>query len=129
MPGEEQEEEEPNVTVSVGGVPLEPVPRQERITRWEGTRYRVMNINQIMEPVELAVGVLEPGGVGDLHYLAPGDHGGHHQHFQDDSPGAYPGDRHHAGLWHAQSQVQQIFLWEAVLLGLVAAPRGWLYPD
>ena len=124
MPGEEQEEEEPNVTVSVGGVPLEPVPRQESITRWEGTRYRVMNINQIMEPVELAVGVLNRVGLVIFIILLLVTMVGITNTFRM----ILLERTREIGTMRAfgmhKSQVQQIFLWEAVLLGLVGCAAG-----
>ena len=124
MPGEEQEEEEPNVTVSVGGVPLEPVPRQESITRWEGTRYRVMNINQIMEPAELAVGVLNRVGLVIFIILLLVTMVGITNTFRM----ILLERTREIGTMRAfgmhKSQVQQIFLWEAVLLGLVGCAAG-----
>ena len=124
MPGEEQEEEEPNVTVSVGGVPLEPVPRQESITRWEGTRYRVMYINQIMEPVELAVGVLNRVGLVIFIILLLVTMVGITNTFRM----ILLERTREIGTMRAfgmhKSQVQQIFLWEAVLLGLVGCAAG-----
>ena len=65
-PDEQEEveaEAEPEVSVTVGGMPIDPLPQQEEVTRWEGTRYQVMNINQIMEAVELVVGVLNRAGL------------------------------------------------------------------
>ena len=60
---EELEEEEALLEVSVGGVPLDPMMGGEEIKPWEGTRYQVMSLNQIMEPVELMVGVLNQVGL------------------------------------------------------------------
>lgn len=60
---EQAEQEEGSVTISVAGVPVTPAAQPEEITAWEGTRYQVMHINQIMEPVELMVGVLNKVGL------------------------------------------------------------------
>lgn len=60
---EELEPAEPEVTVSVGGIPLDPLQGGEEIKPWPGTRYQVMSLNQIMEPVELMVGVLNQVGL------------------------------------------------------------------
>ena len=51
----EVEEEEMGLTVTVGNVPITPTPEPEEIRPWDGTRYEVMHINQIMEPVEQMV--------------------------------------------------------------------------
>lgn len=56
---DEKEEEEAEVTVTVAGVPMSPQEKKEPIQPWEGTRYRVMGINEIMEPIEQVVGVLD----------------------------------------------------------------------
>lgn len=56
---DEIEEEELEVTVSVAGMPITPNDKKEPIQPWEGTRYRVMGINEIMEPIEQVVGVLD----------------------------------------------------------------------
>lgn len=59
----EEAEDEPEVTVTVAGMPIDPGTRTQEVTPWEGTRYQVMNINQIMEAVELVVGVLNRVGL------------------------------------------------------------------
>lgn len=56
---DEIEEEEPEVSVSVAGMPITPNDKKEPVQPWEGTRYRVMGINEIMEPIEQVVGVLD----------------------------------------------------------------------
>lgn len=56
---DEIEEEELEVTVSVAGMPITPNDKKEPVQPWEGTRYRVMGINEIMEPIEQVVGVLD----------------------------------------------------------------------
>lgn len=56
---DEIEEEELEVSVSVAGMPITPNDKKEPIQPWEGTRYRVMGINEIMEPIEQVVGVLD----------------------------------------------------------------------
>lgn len=56
---DEIEEEEVEVSVSVAGMPISPQDKKEPIQPWEGTRYRVMGINEIMEPIEQVVGVLD----------------------------------------------------------------------
>jgi len=123
-PGEEQEEEEPAATVTVGGVSLDPVPRQERVSRWQGTRYRVMNINQIMEPVELAVGVLNRVGLVIFIILLLVTMVGITNTFRM----VLLERTKEIGTMRAfgmhRRQVQLIFLWEAVLLGLVGCAAG-----
>ncbi|WP_461370918.1 ABC transporter permease [Candidatus Darwinibacter acetoxidans] len=123
-PEEQQEEEEPTVSVTVGGVPIDPTPRQETITRWEGTRYRVMNINQIMEPVELMVGVLNRVGLVIFIILLLVTMVGITNTFRM----ILLERTREIGTMRAfgmhQKQVQHIFLWEAVLLGLTGCVAG-----
>lgn len=56
---EELEEEELEVVVSVAGMPITPQTKKEPVKPWEGTRYKVMGINEIMEPIEQIVGILD----------------------------------------------------------------------
>lgn len=123
-PGEEPEEEEPQVTVSVGGMPLVPAATRQRLTPWEGTRYRVLNINQIMEPVELAVGVLNRVGLVIFLILLLVTMVGITNTFRM----ILIERTKEIGTMRAfgmhRRQVQSIFLWEAVLLGLVGCAAG-----
>lgn len=123
-PGEEPDEDEPELTVSVGGVPLDPAQQQRRVSRWEGTRYRVMNINQIMEPVELAVGVLNRVGLVIFIILLLVTMVGITNTFRM----ILIERTKEIGTMRAfgmhRRQVQSIFLWEAVLLGLVGCAAG-----
>lgn len=57
-----KEEEDEETGITVGGVTLHQFPKREDITPWEGTRYRIMHINQIMAPVELMVSLLNKVG-------------------------------------------------------------------
>lgn len=56
---EEAEEDETEVSVMVAGVPMNPHEKKEPIQPWEGTRYKVMGINEIMEAFEQVMGVLD----------------------------------------------------------------------
>lgn len=126
-PDEEEEAEqidEAEVTVSVAGVPLDPMPRREEITPWEGTRYQVLNINQIMEPVELMVGVLNRIGLVIFLILLLVTMVGITNTFRM----IMIERTREIGTMRAfgmqKKQVQRIFLWEAVLLGLVGCVAG-----
>lgn len=129
-PDEEEEEaqqiDEPEVTVTVAGVPLDPMPRREEITPWEGTRYQVMNINQIMEPVELMVGVLNRIGLVIFLILLLVTMVGIMNTFRM----IMIERTREIGTMRAfgmqQKQVKHIFLWEAVLLGLLGCVAGVL---
>lgn len=121
---EEEKEEQVEVTVSIGGVPIQPQTGERRIARWAGTRYRVMNINQVMEPVELAVGVLNRVGLVIFIILLLVTMVGITNTFRM----VLIERTREIGTMRAfgmhRKQVQRIFLWEAVLLGLVGCAAG-----
>ena len=128
-PEEEQEEAEkkaddPELTVSVAGVPITQMPTREEITPWEGTRYQVMNINQIMEPVELMVGVLNRVGLVIFLILLLVTMVGITNTFRM----IMIERTREIGTMRAfgmqKKQVKRIFLWEAVLLGLLGCIAG-----
>ncbi len=125
-PDEEHEEEddEPEVTVTVAGVPMDPMPRQEEITPWNGTRYRVMNINQIMEAVELVVGVLNQVGLVIFLILLVVTMVGITNTFRMMMIERTKEIGTMRAFGMHQRQVKGIFLWEAVFLGLLGCLAG-----
>lgn len=124
-PEEENEEDaEPEVTVTVAGVPIDPMSRQKEITPWEGTRYRVMNINQIMEAVELVVGVLNQVGLVIFAILLVVTMVGITNTFRMMMIERTKEIGTMRAFGMHQRQVKRIFLWEAVFLGLLGCIAG-----
>lgn len=123
--GEEAEgDAEPEASVTVGGMPIDPVPMREEVTPWEGTRYQVMNINQIMEAVELVVGVLNRVGLVIFLILLVVTMVGITNTFRMMMIERTKeiGTMRAFGMY--QTQVKHIFLWEAVFLGLLGCLGG-----
>ncbi|HHY09263.1 MAG TPA: FtsX-like permease family protein [Firmicutes bacterium] len=122
----ERQFEEVEATVSIGGVPLDPVPQREEIRPWAGTRYQVMSINQIMEPVELMVGFLNKVGSVIFLILLLVTMVGITNTFRM----IMIERTREIGTMRAfgmqQNQVKHIFLLEAVLLGLLGSAGGVL---
>ncbi len=121
---EEEEEAEPAVTVTVAGMPLDPMGEQEELTPWEGTRYQVMNINQIMEAVELVVGVLNQVGLVIFLILLVVTMVGITNTFRMMMIERTKEIGTMRAFGMHQKQVKRIFLWEAVLLGLLGCMAG-----
>lgn len=126
-PDEQEEVEaevEPEVSVTVGGMPIDPLPQQEEVTRWEGTRYQVMNINQIMEAVELVVGVLNRVGLVIFLILLVVTMVGITNTFRMMMIERTKEIGTMRAFGMHQKQVKHIFLWEAVFLGLLGCLAG-----
>lgn len=126
-PDEKEEveaEAEPEVSVTVGGMPIDPLPQQEEVTRWEGTRYQVMNINQIMEAVELVVGVLNRVGLVIFLILLVVTMVGITNTFRMMMIERTKEIGTMRAFGMHQKQVKHIFLWEAVFLGLLGCLAG-----
>lgn len=126
-PDEQEEveaEAEPEVSVTVGGMPIDPLPQQEEVTRWEGTRYQVMNINQIMEAVELVVGVLNRVGLVIFLILLVVTMVGITNTFRMMMIERTKEIGTMRAFGMHQKQVKHIFLWEAVFLGLLGCLAG-----
>lgn len=124
-PDEEEEQiDEPEVTVTVAGVPIDPVQRTEEVTPWEGTRYQVMNINQIMDAVELVVGVLNRVGLIIFLILLVVTMVGITNTFRMIMIERTKEIGTMRAFGMHQKQVKNIFLWEAVFLGLLGCLGG-----
>ena len=125
-PEEEADEADSDleVTVTVAGVPVDPVPRQEEVTPWQGTRYRVMNINQIMEAVELIVGVLNQVGLVIFLILLVVTMVGITNTFRMMMIERTKEIGTMRAFGMHQKQVKGVFLWEAVFLGLLGCLAG-----
>lgn len=126
-PDEQEEveaEAESEVSVTVGGMPIDPLPQQEEVTRWEGTRYQVMNINQIMEAVELVVGVLNRVGLVIFLILLVVTMVGITNTFRMMMIERTKEIGTMRAFGMHQKQVKHIFLWEAVFLGLLGCLAG-----
>lgn len=126
MPDEPEEEEETTdeLSISIGGVPVDPTQGREEIRRWKGTRYRIMSLNQIMEPVELMVNVLNQVGLVIFLILLLVTMVGITNTFRM----IMIERTREIGTMRAfgmqQKQVKHIFLWEAVLLSLLGCFGG-----
>jgi len=123
---EEEAEPEPEVTVTVGGVPLEGMNRTEDVTPWEGTRYQVMSINQIMDAVELVVGVLNQVGLVIFVILLVVTMVGITNTFRMMMIERTKEIGTMRAFGMHQKQVKRIFLWEAVFLGLLGCLAGFV---
>jgi putative ABC transport system permease protein len=123
-PDEGEEEAEPQVAVMVAGVPLDPLAEAEEITPWEGTRYRVMHINQIMEAVELVVGVLNRVGLVIFLILLVVTMVGITNTFRMMMIERTKEIGTMRAFGMHQKQVKNIFLWEATFLGLLGCVGG-----
>ncbi|HBN95645.1 MAG TPA: hypothetical protein DDZ66_05040 [Firmicutes bacterium] len=121
---EGEKDDEPEVTVTVAGVPMDPMTEPEEITRWEGTRYQVMNINQIMEAVELIVGVLNQVGLVIFLILLVVTMVGITNTFRMMMIERTKEIGTMRAFGMHQKQVKRIFLWEAVFLGLLGCLAG-----
>ncbi len=121
---EEVQEEDGVLSVTVGGVPVTPVAEPEEIRPWEGTRYQVMHINQIMEPVEQMVGVLNKVGLVIFLILLLVTMVGITNTFRM----IMIERTREIGTMRAfgmqRGQVRNIFLWEATFLGLLGSVAG-----
>lgn len=122
--GQDEIEAEPQVSVTVAGVPMDPMVEQEEITRWEGTRYQVRNINQIMEAVELVVGVLNQVGLVIFLILLVVTMVGITNTFRMMMIERTKEIGTMRAFGMHQKQVKGIFLWEAVFLGLLGCLGG-----
>ncbi|MDI9484093.1 MAG: FtsX-like permease family protein [Bacillota bacterium] len=120
----EEAEDEPEVTVTVAGMPIDPGTRTQEVTPWEGTRYQVMNINQIMEAVELVVGVLNRVGLVIFLILLVVTMVGITNTFRMIMIERTKEIGTMRAFGMQQKQVKRIFLWEAVLLGLLGCLGG-----
>lgn len=120
----EVEEEEMGLTVTVGNVPITPTPEPEEIRPWDGTRYEVMHINQIMEPVEQMVGVLNKVALVIFLILLVVTMVGITNTFRM----IMIERTREIGTMRAfgmqKGQVRSIFLWEAAFLGILGSLAG-----
>ncbi len=121
---EEVQEEDGVLTVTVAGVPMTPTAEPEEIRPWKGTRYQVMHINQIMEPVEQMVGVLNKVGLIIFLILLLVTMVGITNTFRM----IMIERTREIGTMRAfgmrRGQVRNIFLWEAIFLGLLGSVGG-----
>ena len=121
---EEMEEAEPLISVSVAGMPMDAMAERKEITPWEGTRYQVMHINQIMEAVELVVGVLNRVGQVIFLILLVVTMVGITNTFRMIMIERTKEIGTMRAFGMHQKQVKNIFLWEAVFLGLLGCVAG-----
>lgn len=118
-------EEDGVLTVTVAGVPMTPTAEPEEIRPWKGTRYQVMHINQIMEPVEQMVGVLNKVGLIIFLILLLVTMVGITNTFRMImiERTREIGTMRAFGMQRG-GQVRNIFLWEAIFLGLLGSVGG-----
>ncbi|NMB20717.1 MAG: ABC transporter permease [Firmicutes bacterium] len=121
---EEVVEAEPAVSVTVAGMPMDPMTEREELTPWEGTRYQIMHINQIMEAVELVVGVLNRVGQVIFLILLVVTMVGITNTFRMIMIERTKEIGTMRAFGMHQKQVKNIFLWEAVFLGLLGCIAG-----
>lgn len=121
---DEEEEDSEALTVMIAGVPMDSNPRKEEIKPWEGTRYRIMNLNQIMEPVELMVNVLDRVGLVIFLILLLVTMVGITNTFRMIMIERTKEIGTMRAFGMQQKQVKHIFLWEAVLLSLLGCLGG-----
>lgn len=112
------------VTVTMAGVPIGPGAKQEEIKPWKGTRYRIMNINHIMEPVELMVGVLNKVGLVIFLILLLVTMVGITNTFRMIMIERTQEIGTMRAFGMQKKQVRRIFLWEATLLSLLGSFGG-----
>ncbi|MCK9525953.1 MAG: FtsX-like permease family protein [Limnochordia bacterium] len=121
---EEVVEAEPAVSVTIAGMPLDSFAEQEEITPWEGTRYQIMHINQIMEAVELVVGVLNQVGQVIFLILLVVTMVGITNTFRMMMIERTKEIGTMRAFGMHQKRVKNIFLWEAAFLGLLGCIAG-----
>lgn len=121
---EEVQEDDGVLSITVGGVPITPMSEPEEIRPWDGTRYEIMHINQIMEPVEQMVGVLNKVALAIFLILLVVTMVGITNTFRM----IMIERTREIGTMRAfgmqRKQVRNIFLWEAVFLGLLGGAAG-----
>lgn len=121
---EAEREAKDAVSVSVAGIPLDGMEEPEEVVVWEGTRYQVMSINQIMEAVELIVGVLNKVGLVIFVILLVVTMVGITNTFRMMMIERTKEIGTMRAFGMHQKQVKHIFLWEAVFLGILGCVTG-----
>lgn len=121
---EDKEEPEGEAVVTVGGVPVTPDQKKEPIQPWEGTRYNVISINDIMEPIEQIVGVFDSIGLAVFLILLFVTMIGIMNTFRMIMIERTKEIGTMRAFGMHKKQVKRIFLWEATLVGLLGVVTG-----
>lgn len=121
---DEKEHAEVETSVTVAGVPVTPEQKKEPIQPWEGTRYDVISINDIMEPIEQIVGVLNNIGLAVFLILLFVTMIGIMNTFRMIMIERTKEIGTMRAFGMHKKQVKRIFLWEATLVGLLGVVTG-----